>query len=148
MTAYLGEFGITEMDFNRAYIVLYPVYMFGSRNRNNPWFLGKKPCQSDPCRSSSLFAGEFLHISGKSDIMLEILTLKTGNVASEIIIREFGRGIEPSCEHSFSEWTERDKADSEFLKRWQQFLLRFPVPHGVFTLYGSYRTDCIGTPYC
>ena len=110
---YLGEFGITEMDFNRADIVLYTVYMFGSRNRNNPRFLGKKPCQSYPCRSSFLFAGEFLHLSGKSDIMLK-----------------------------------RDKADSEFLKRRQQFLLRFTVPHGVFILYGSYRTDCVGTPYC
>src|SRR5579872_5171454 len=113
-------------------------------NGNDPGLLREQPCQSDLGRRCLLLLRESANHVHDSLIGIPILGRKTRNDIAEISLVELRVFADRPGEKAFSERTEGDEADAEFLKNGDGFGLGLPPPQGVFTLKGGHGLHCMG----
>src|SRR5690348_8681217 len=99
-----------------------------SRNRNDPRLLGKQPRNRDLRGSSFLLCRNLAKHIHQSLVRFAILFVEPRNDITEIGAIELCVLVDRTGEEALSQRTERDKANSEFLKRRQDLLLRLSPP--------------------
>src|SRR5215831_20255343 len=97
----------------------------GARDWNNPWLLGKQPCQRDLSRRC-LFP--FCDLAEQIDhglIRFPSVGRKARDDVAEVGTVELRVFVDRSCKEALTQRTEWNEADSEFLQGRQYFRLRF-----------------------
>ena len=79
--------------------------------------------------------------------MFEVLGTEPRDGAAKILRGKCGILAEPPGKHPFSQWTEGDKADPQLLQYGEKLFFWLTIPHGVFALHGSERTDGMSSPH-
>src|SRR5580698_7819735 len=72
--------------------------------------------------------------------------METRNAVAEVAACKCRLLIDRTGEETFAQGAERNKANSQFLQRWQDLLLRFSPPQRILALQSSDRLNRMGAP--
>ena len=111
-----------------AQILVQPMQLRGSGNRNDPRFLSQQPGNRNLGRCRLLLPGNVAEHIHQGLIRFPILFVETRNDVAKVGAIELRVLVNRTGEKAFSQRTERDKANSEFLKRRQNLVLRLSPP--------------------
>src|SRR5204863_408002 len=111
-----------------------------------PRLLRQEPCQRDLTGRGLLAVCHGLQQIHERLIGLAILRREAWNAGSEVRAVECRGLVDLAGEEAFPKRTERDEADAEFLKRWQDLALRLAIPERVLALHRRHRLDGVRPP--
>ena len=137
--------------FAAAQILLQPMQLRSSGNRDDPRFLSQQPGNRDLRRCSLLLPRNVAEHIHQGLVRFPVLFVETGNDVAKIRAIELRVLVDSASEEAFPERAERDKANPQFLKRRQNLALRLSPPERIFALQcgdwlnGVSKTDCLNT---
>src|ERR1039457_2697776 len=115
----------------------------GAWDRYNPRLLGQQPRKCDLSRCRLLPFRDSAEQINERLIRLESLRREARQRAAEVGTVELRIFVDLAREEALAQGAVRDKADSEFLKGRDDFLLQSPRPQRIFALESSDRLDCV-----
>src|SRR6266481_851303 len=129
-----SEIFFQAMDLRRA------------RDRNDPGFLGKQPGECDLGARHVLLGRNFAEHVDEGLVRLASLRSKARDDVAKVLAVEARALVDRTREEALAERAERNEADPQFLKSWQNLLLRLSPPQRVFALEGSDGLNGMSAP--
>src|SRR5204863_1414500 len=115
-------------------VLLEPMTLGRSRDRDDPRLLRQQPRERDLCGRRLLPFGERGQPLDEREIRFPVLRGEARDDIAKVVAVERRRLVNLPRQKALTERAERDEPDAQLLERWQHRLLRFPPPEGVLAL--------------
>src|SRR5271157_5461589 len=133
----IAEVLLGQFDVRCAQILLKPMQLRCSGNRNNPRFLSKQPSNRDLRRCSLLLPRNVAKHIHKGLVRFPVLLIETWNDVAKIGAIELRFLVNCAREETLPQRTKWHEADAEFIESRQNLALHLSPPERIFALHGG-----------